>query len=111
MTSDILEVKSDRIYFEDYPGLYFRKTKKSSIGKRGQVKRLNSPHACCICGKLLDKPVQRMSQAHTHYEVVQKLNERSDRHILLTILRHKGNHNHIKVMERGHGDILLARRP
>ena len=71
---EILRVQSDRSYFENFPGLYFRKTERRKRGTNGQEKKNNrvfkSKHSCLICGKLVAKPVQHLTQVHTQEEAV-----------------------------------------
>ena len=115
--------RNDKIYFDDLKAVYFRKTEKNEIGKKGQLKKLDcvfkSKHACFYCGKFICKPVEHLEEKHSEEkgmkEILQLTKEKdvdAHRKNLVTMLRNKGNHKHnLAVIEAESGELLLSRRP
>ena len=69
--------RNDKVYFDDLKAVYFRKTEKNEIGKKGQLKKLDrvfkSKHACFYCGKLICKPVEHLEEKHLEEEGMKEI--------------------------------------
>ena len=65
--------------FADLKAVYFRKTEKNEIGKKGQLqlKKIDrifkTKHACMYCGKLVCKSVMNIEEKHSKEEEMKEI--------------------------------------